>query len=183
MLTGYLKQAAAIALLAVPLFTFACRDPVNTPNRVAQQFVVAVSTGSSAILDSIVAWDEVVINDYYVTRDFYDAQIPEKQQEIIREYKSKFYTDYLPAAGKVKYTIKGVYVSLGDSDAHIEFSSPGLAESKAKKSEELEFRIAMRLDSEENRWYIVDLGNFLHLNFLQGDFDPKKLYLPEPILP
>ena len=183
MLTGYLKQAAAIPLLVVPLITLACRDPVNTPKRVARQFVVAVSTGSTAILDSIVAWDKVVINDYYVTGGFFGAQTPEKQQEIIRDYKNKFYTNYLPAAGKVKYRIKGVYVSLGDSDAHIEFSFPGLARSKAKKSEELEFRIAMRLDSEENRWYIVNLGNFLNLNFLQGDFDPNKLYLPEPILP
>lgn len=177
-------QAAVISLLAATIFTSACtRDPFNSPNRVAEQFVLAIRTGSTAILDSIVDWDEVVVNEYYVTGDFFSVQIPEKKQEIIREYKNKFYTDYLPAAGKVKYRIKTVYIARGDSDAHIEFSFPGLPESKAKKNEELEFTITMRLDSEENRWYIIKLGNFLRLNFLQGDFDPNKLYLPQPILP
>ena len=180
---GYVKQATAVSLLVVSLFTSACREPVNNPNRVAEQFVEAVSTGSRAILDSIVAWDKVVINEYYVTGDYFNTQTLEKKQEIIQGYKNKFYTEYLPAAGKVKYRVKKVYVARSDSDAHIEFFFPGLPRSKAKKSDELEFTITMRLDSEENRWYIVNLGDFLRLNFLQGDFDPNKLYLPEPILP
>ena len=183
-LAGYVIQAVVISLLAAPIFTSACsRAPVNSPKRVAEQFVLAVSTGSTAILDSIVAWDEVVINEFYVTGDFFNVQTPEKKLEIIQEYKNKFYTDYLPAAGKVKYRVKTVYIARGDSDAYIEFSFPRLPESKAKKNEELEFTITMRLDSEENRWYIIKLGNFLRLNFLQGDFDPNKLYLPQPILP
>jgi|GEM_PF-3247851 len=170
-------------LLVVLLFTSACRESVNNPNRVAEQFVEAVSTGSTDILDSIVAWDEVVVNDYYVTGNYFNAQTPEKKQEIIRDYKNKLYTDYLSAATKVRYRVKTVYVTRSISTAHIEFFFPGLSQSKAKKSGEPEFTIRMRLDSEENRWYIVDLGNFLRLNFLQGDFDPNKLYLPEPILP
>jgi len=182
-LSGYLKKAAAISPFVVLFCNLACSEPINNPDRVAQQFVLAVSTGSTAILDSIIAWDEVVVNEYYVTGDFFDAQTPEKKQEIIRDYKRKFYTDYLPAAKKVRYRIKEVYVARNVSDAHIEFSFPGLERSNAEKSEELEFTVSMKLDSEENRWYIVNLGNFLRLNFLQGDFDPKKLYLPEPILP
>lgn len=172
-----------MSLLVVSLFTSACRGPVNNPNRVAEQFVEAVSTGSTDILDSIVAWDEVVINDYYVTGDYFNAQTPEKKQEIIRDYKNKFYTDYLPGARKVTYRVKIVYVARNISNAHIEFFFPGLSQSKAKKSGEPEFTIRMRLDSEENRWYIVNLGDFLRLNFLQGDFDPNNFYLPEPILP
>jgi len=183
LLAGCARQSTAISLLVVLLFTSACRGPVNNPNRVAEQFIEAVSTGSTAILDLIVAWDEVVINDYYVTGDYFNAQTPEKKQEIIRDYKKNFYTDYLPGARKVTYRVKTVYVARNISNAHIEFSFPGLLQSKAKKSGELEFTIKMRLDSEENRWYIVNLGDFLRLNFLQGDFDPNNFYLREPILP
>lgn len=180
---GYVKRAAGLCLLVVPLFSSACREPVNNPDQVAEQFVEAVSTGSTDILDSIVAWEEVMLNNYYVTGDFFSTQTPEKKQEIIRDYKKTFYTDYLPAARKVKYRVKKVYVARDISNAHIEFSFPGLSRPKAKKSGELEFTITMNLDSELNRWYIVNLGDFLRLNFLQGDFDPNKFYLPEPILP
>ena len=182
-LAGYAKQAGVLSLLAVLLFTHACRNQVNTPDRVAEQFLEAITNGSRDILASIIAWDEVVVNDYYVTQDFYSAQTPEKKQQIIREYKQKFYTDYLPGAGKVKYRVKKIFIARSISDAYIEFSFPGQSQPEEKKNSKLEFMINMKLDSKENRWYIVDLGDFLRLNFLRGDFDPQRFYLPIPISP
>ena len=95
---AYAGKPAALAFLFI--LNLACRDPENNPHRLADLFVMSVETSSMDILDSIMDWNEVVINDYYVTRDFFIAQTTENKEKIVDDYKERLLSDFLPSAAK-----------------------------------------------------------------------------------
>jgi len=173
----------AWGLMASLLLFPGCWGPGNKPHKVVKEFLLAVNQDSKRGIDSLVAWDKVLINDYFVTRDYFKAATPEKKREIIQDYKNKFYQDYLPLIRQGSYEVKTVFVSRGDSDALIQLTFPRRLSKKGNKEIKFDFRLRMQLIPERKRWLITDFGDLLRLHFLQGDFNPDSFYLSKPIHP
>ena len=170
------------AFVSVLIFCAAGCDKVeNEPEQVADKFVQSVKLLDTAMLDSLMAWDEVAINQFYVPRNYYNALTEAKQREIVASYKELFFKDYLPVASTVNYTVEHVYIARGSSNAIVSFTSPSQEKIVGEKKARKQFLLEMSLYPDRSRWYIIDLNEFVHLIVLKGDYDPDKFYLPEPI--
>ncbi|MBW7996289.1 MAG: hypothetical protein FVQ81_06930 [Candidatus Glassbacteria bacterium] len=176
-----ISRLAAFAVVYLLVLASSCSKAENDPHQVAEQFIRALHTADSRLLDGLMAWDKVAISQYYVSHGYYDALTPEKQQEVLNSYKEMFFQDYLPAASEGRYSVEVVYIARGSSNAIINTEFGPQAGGEVKNTEKKRFTLEMSLIESRNRWYIIDLNNFIQLNFLRGDYDLKKFYLPEPI--
>ena len=171
-------------LLFVAFVSFSgCNKQLNEPQDVVKFFLQALTSGSYASLDTLVAWDKALINDYYSPADYFNAQSAEKKQELIQSYKQKLFNEDLPLTRGAKYLVKTVYISRGDADANIQITFPQEWQIKGGKQVKLDFVLRMQFNPGDKRWYIYDFGDIVRLNILKGDFDPGHFYLPKPILP
>ncbi len=167
--------------MAALVLAAGCQRADNSPHQVVEQFVSSVGERNEQVLDTLMAWDEVAINQYYVGRDYFNRLSREEQQGVIDSFREIFFKDYLPAASAASYTIDKVYVDRDISNAIVLFESPSRRKAAGEKTTRKQFTLKMKLYPDKGKWYIVDLNEFVQLNILRGDYDPKKFYLPEPI--
>jgi adenine specific DNA methylase Mod len=58
-------------------------------------FLEGISRGSNAAIDTLVAWDKVLIEDSYTPQNYFEEQSAEKKKEIIQSYKEIFFNEVL----------------------------------------------------------------------------------------
>jgi hypothetical protein len=172
---------ARISMAAFVLFTAGCYRADNSPQQLVEQFVISVNESNQQALDTLLAWDEVAINQYYVGRDYFNRLTQQKQQEVIDSYRELFYRDYLPAASAASYTIDKVYRARDISTSIVVFESPSQLSTKGEETARTQFTLKMNLYPDIGKWYIIDLNEFVQLNVLKGDYNPDNFYLSEPI--
>ena len=169
------------ALLAVLLIAVACTKAENNPTQVANQFVKALRTRDEGLMDGLMAWDSVAIYQYYVSGDYYKALDELERKKVVNSYRDLFFKDYFPEAATVAYSIDKVYIDRATCNTLMIASFPRHQAGNGKQTEKQHFSLEMRLFKDRNRWYIVDLNDFVQLNMLRGDYDRNKFYLPEPV--
>ena len=169
--------SAALALV----LTASCTEADNSATQVVDQFITALETRDQALLDGLMEWDEVALNQYYVTRDYYESLNDQQRREMIDSYRGLFFADVFPAAAMVAYVADEVYIARGTGNAIIIATFPPRQAGEKSKEENQQFNIELSFFKDRNRWYIVDLNDFIQLNMLRGDYDPGTFYLPEPI--
>ncbi len=177
------RTLSITALIAALVFGAGCHKADNSPQQLANQFIKSIGERNQQALDTLLAWDKVAINQYYVGRDHFNRLSLEGQGEVLDSYKELFFTDYLPAASAASYTIDKVYINRDVSNAIIVYESPSqpLKSAEGKNRARKHFTLEMSLYPDRDKWYIVDLNEFIQLNVLRGDYNPEKFYLPEPI--
>jgi hypothetical protein len=175
MLRSYLLLIALVSL-------FGCNRALNDPKKVALIFLEGISSGSTAAIDTLVAWDKVLIEDSYTPVDYFKAQSNEKKKEIIQSYREIFFNDKMPSLRNIRYEITALYIARGTADTPIKVTFPP-EPPKELKQREGKFTLRMMFYPEKKCWYIVNFGNLLRLNTLRGDFDIKHYYLTDSIPP
>jgi len=158
-----------------------CSKVENDPSKVVDSFIEALRTRDEALLDRQMAWDEVALSQYYVTREYYESLDEQKRKEVVQSYRDLFFKEYFPVAATVTYVAEKVYIARGTSNAILSATFPRHQAGDGKQEEKQQFNLELSLFKDRNRWYIVDLNDFIQLNMLRGDYDPGKFYLPEPI--
>ncbi len=170
-------------LLLIALVSLSgCNRALNDPKGVVLMFLEGISRGSKVAIDTLVAWDKVLIEDSYTPQDYFEDQSAEKKKEIIQSYKEIFYNDKMPLLKKARYEIKTIYIARSLADVPVKVTFPP-EPPKDLKQREGNFSMRLIFNSEKKRWYIVNFGNLLHLNTLRGDFNLKHYYLSDSIPP
>ena len=167
-----------IVLVSLP----GCNRRLNDPKGVALIFLEGINRGSNAAIDTLVAWDKVLIEDSYTPQDYFEDQSAEKKKEIIQSYKEIFFNDKMPLLKKASYEITALYIARSLADVPVKVTFPP-EPPKDLKQREGKFSIRLMFYREKKRWYIVNFGNLLRLNTLRGDFNLKHYYLSDSIPP
>ncbi len=161
----------------------ACSRERNTPREVAEQFLVALAEGSRSAIDTLVAWDKVLLAEGYITRNVFNLYLPEEKAREIARYKEKFFEQDLPLLRLSNYRIprkRGVVVNRDDSDVFIKVVFTGNERTK-KQGREFETSLELKFDPLTQKWFITDFGDLVRINMIEGDFDPDRFYLDKPV--
>jgi len=177
-----LSRTLAVACLIL-LVSSACSRERNTPQEVAEQFLTALAEGSRSTIDTLVAWDKVLLAEGYIAWSIFNQYSPEEKAREIARYKEKFYERDLPLLRLSNYRIqdtRGVVVNRDDSDAFITVSFKS-HEGTKKQGREFETTLEMKYDPSRRMWVITDFGDLIRINVIEGDFNPDHFYLDQPV--
>ena len=156
---------------------------VLTPQEVAEQFLAAVTEGSRSAIDTLVAWDKVLLAEGYITWNIFNQYSPgEKAREITR-YKEKFFEKDLPLMRLSNCRIsskRGVVINRDDSDVFVKVVFTGNEETK-KQGREFETSLELKFYPSTQKWFITNFGDLVRINMIKGDFDPDRFYLDRPV--
>jgi hypothetical protein len=176
-------KALAIIFLTALIVGPSCSREINKPRDVAEQFLEAITKGNKGAIDTLVAWDKVLLAEGYIPWNIFNLYTAEKKNRETARYKERFFERDMPLLRLSNYTIKqvrGVVVNRDDSDVFIIVSFTGKEGSKIK-GRELETTLELKLIPSLRKWVITDLGDLIHLNMVEGQFDPDSLYLRKQI--
>ena len=171
--------AGFLIVLAGP----ACAPERNTPEEVAREFLAALAEGSKSTIDTLVAWDKVLVAEGYIAWNIFSLYSDEEKAREIARYKQKFFEQDLPLLQKSNYSIlsqRGIVVNRDDSDAFIRVFFKGNDGTK-KQGREFETQLEMKFDPSRRMWVIVSFGDLIRINVIEGDYDPKRFYLDQPV--
>ncbi len=180
--SAWFIRALAVGCLIL-IAGFACTQERNTPVEVAEQFLAALAGGSKSTIDTLVAWDKVLLAEGYIAWNIFNQYSDEEKAREIDRYKQRFFEQDLPLLRKSTYRIrgkKGVVVNRDDSDAFITVVFKGNERTK-KQGREFETALEMKFDPSRQMWVIVNFGDLISINVIEGDYDPGRFYLDKPI--
>jgi len=127
--------------VAVLILAAACGNTENKPTQVVDQFIEALRTGNQDLLDGLMAWDEVAINQYYVSREYYESLDEQKRKAVVASYRELFYKEYFPVAATVTYVAEEVYIARGTSNAIFTAAFPQRQAGDGKQEEKQQFNL------------------------------------------
>ena len=161
----------------------ACSREKNTPREVAEQFLAAVAEDSRSAIDTLVAWDKVLLAEGYITWNIFNQYSPEEKTREIARYKEKFFEKDLPLMRLSNFRIsskRGVVINRDDSDVFVKVVFTGNEETK-KQGREFETSLELKFYPSTQKWFITNFGDLVRINMIKGDFDPDRFYLDKPV--
>jgi hypothetical protein len=161
----------------------ACSREKNTPQEVAEQFLAAVTEGSRSAIDTLVAWDKVLLAEGYITWSIFNGYSPEEKAREITRYKEKFFEQDLPLIRLSNCRIsskRGVVVNRDDSDVFVKVVFTANEKTK-KQGREFETSLELKFYPSTQKWFITNFGDLVRINMIKGDFDPDRFYLDRPV--
>lgn len=175
------KIAVALSLLAAGLSVISCDNQKNSPYDVIRDFIGSIENSSELGIDSLLNWEEVLLSENYISEDVYAVYSDSVKIQEINGFREVFYENYLPLIKNSDYRIKKVIVSRNESDATLEMeyrdTGPGTREKTGVRA--MQTRVRMRLNPKTGYWKVIELGDIVHYNMVQGKYDPMKIYLNE----
>jgi hypothetical protein len=150
---------------------------------VAGQFLAAVAESSRSAIDTLVAWDKVLLAEGYITWNIFNQYSPEEKAREIARYKEKFFEKDLPLMKLSNCRIsskRGVVINRDDSDVFVKVVFTANEKTK-KQGREFETSLEMKFYPSTQKWFITNFGDLVRINMIKGDFDPDRFYLDKPV--
>lgn len=176
-----MRALAPVLFLVLLAACLACNLPENSPSEVVTKCIEALGSGNTrAALEPLVDWQDVLLDDNYISRSVFRNFSDREKGQAVEKYKKMFFELDMPVLRQSTFRIISVGDNRGDGTALIAVVFKG-KEGTKKQGREFETLLKMKLDTSRNTWVITGFGDLVRFSLIEGDYNPRHFYLNEPI--